>query len=209
MTKISQKVALKQLKELRKFASKSEKRLAAEDWNEDWKTLISTILSARNRDSKTIPIAELLFKRYNSIGKLARANINDIKKIIKPINFYKKKAKNIINCAKVLVEKYNSKVPHDFEKLIELPGVGRKTANVFLAVEGKDRIGVDTHVFFISRYLGWTKHEEQEQIEHDLENLFPRKYWRSINYILVRFGQSYSRRDKLEILDKVKKTKYL
>src|SRR3990167_11158301 len=102
---------LKQLKELERRSSRM--RLAAESWNEEWQTLISTLMSARTRDEKTIPVSSELFKKYNTLGKLANASLKDIKKIIKPINFYKTKSKNIINCAKCLVNNYNSKVPHD------------------------------------------------------------------------------------------------
>ncbi|MEK6906991.1 MAG: endonuclease III [Nanoarchaeota archaeon] len=193
---------LKQLKELEKRSSRM--RLAAESWNEEWQTLISTIMSARTRDEKTIPIASKLFQKYN-LSKLAKANIKDVKKIIKPVNFYKTKSKNVINCAKCLVNNYNSKVPHDFDKLIDLPGVGRKTANVFLAEYGKHALPVDTHVFYISRKLGWAKSNKPHKVEEELKNLFPKEYWNKINEILVRFGKTYtSRKEKDEVLNEIK-----
>src|SRR3989344_8216919 len=159
---------LKQLKELEKRSSKM--RLAAESWNKDWQTLISTIMSARTRDEKTILVASELFKKY-TLKKLANAKLKDVKKIIRPVNFYKTKSKNIVNCAKILVDKYNGKVPKDFDELIKLPGVGRKTANVFLAEYGNDNIGVDTHLSYISQQLGWTKNKNQHKIEKDLQRL--------------------------------------
>ncbi|MEK6834725.1 MAG: hypothetical protein AABX61_00490, partial [Nanoarchaeota archaeon] len=88
---------IKQLEELDKRSSKM--RLAAESWNEEWQTLISTIMSARTRDEKTIPVATELFKKYNTIQKLASSKLKDVQKIIRPINFYKTKSKNVINCA--------------------------------------------------------------------------------------------------------------
>ena len=98
------------------------------------------------------------------------------------------------------------KPPHDHGKLILLPGVGRKTANVFLSEYGADAIGVDTHVAYISKKLGWTKHKDPHKIEKDLERLFPRNYWRIINRTLVRFGKTYqSRKKKDEILDRISK----
>lgn len=198
------KKILKQLKELEKRSSKM--RLAAESWNKDWQTLISTIMSARTRDEKTIPVANKLFKKYNTLNKLAKANLKDVKKIIKPVNFYKTKAKNIINCAKYLVSNYNSKVPHEFDELLTLSGVGRKTANVFLAEYGKDRIAVDTHLSYISQELGWAKNKDPHKIEKDLEKLFPKKYWNKINGILVRFGKTYtSRKKKDEVLNEIKR----
>ena len=123
------------------------------------------------------------------------------------MNFYKTKSRNISNLAKILVKDYNGKLLHDFEKLIELPGVGRKTFAVFLAEQGHGRIGVDTHVNFLSKEMGWTKSDKQEVVEKDLEGLFPEKYWGDINWILVRFGQTYpSRKVKIKILDKIKRS---
>ncbi|MEM4326132.1 MAG: endonuclease III [Candidatus Pacearchaeota archaeon] len=197
-------LVIKQLKKLKEYSKNI--KLAAEGWGSDYKTLISTILSARTRDEITINVAKILFLKYPSIEKLSKEKPENIEKIIKPVNFYKTKAKNIINCAKILYRKYNSKVPHDFKTLISLPGVGRKTANVFLAEIGKDEIGVDTHVSQISRFLEWTKNTEPKKIELDLKNLFPKKYWKEINPILVRFGKSYTKkREKYEILTKIKK----
>lgn len=200
---INQKRAIRQLMIIKKLAD--ELRLAADGWDKDWKTLIATLMSARTTDKKTIPIAEELFRKYDNVRKLAKAQYNDIANIIRPVNFYKTKTKNIINLAKILVGDYGGKVPHDFEKLIELPGVGRKTANVFLAEQGHGRIGVDTHCQWISQQMGWTKNKTQEKIEKDLENLFPRRLWKDINWILVRFGQTYtSRKEKREILKRIK-----
>ncbi|MBI2084638.1 MAG: hypothetical protein HYT70_03455 [Candidatus Aenigmarchaeota archaeon] len=124
------------------------------------------------------------------------------------MNFYRTKSKSIVNCARILVENYEGVLPKDFDKLIKLPGVGRKTANVFLSEMGKDTIGVDTHVAYISRKLGWTKSNKPEIIEADLKRLFPRSYWRRINRILVRFGKSYiSKKGKGRILQQIKKIK--
>lgn len=196
--------ALKQLIELKKLSSPM--RLAAESWKEPWQTLITTILSARTRDEITIPVADKLFKKYPAVKSLANAKLKDVQNVIRSINFYRNKSKSIVNCAKSLVENYNGKPPHDFDKLLELPGVGRKTANVFLSEMGKDAIGIDTHVFYISQKLGWTKNNIPKKIEEDLKRLFPRKYWKKINPILVRFGKTYTNgRKKDELLEKIKK----
>ncbi|MBU5537512.1 MAG: endonuclease III [Candidatus Aenigmatarchaeota archaeon] len=195
--------AIEQLKELNKQSSPM--RLAAEEWNEPWQILISTILSARTRDEITIPIAEKLFRIYPTVKDLANAKLEDVQKIIKPINFYRTKSKNIINCAKTLVNTYNGRPPVDFNELIKLPGVGRKTANVFLSEMGENTIGVDTHVSYISRKLGWTRSKNPEKIENDLKKLFPKKYWKKINPILVRFGKTYtSKRIKDKILQRIR-----
>jgi len=201
---MNEKIALRQLKLLEK--QRKDIRLAAEKWPSKFQTLMAIILSARSRDETTIKICKILFKKYPTAKKLSKAKLKNIEKIIKPINFYKNKSKNIMNCSKALVEKYKTKVPMDFEKLVELPGVGRKTANVFLAESGGDNIGVDTHVGYISQKLGWTRNKNPYKIEKDLEGLFPKNYWRKLNYVLVKFGKTYtSKKKKDKILEEIKK----
>ena len=151
---MNQKRAIKQLKELKKLSFKL--RLAAQGWKKPWQILISTMLSARTRDTKTISVSNILYKKYRSLKKLANANPSNIKKIIKPINYYKTKTKNVLGCAKILIKEYKGNIPKDFNELIKLPGVGRKTANIFLSQMGKNTIGVDTHVLYISQKLQWT-----------------------------------------------------
>lgn len=203
---MERKRAIDQLNKMNELAS--DLRLAADGWDEDWKTLIATLMSARTTDKKTIPVAESLFEKYPDIKKLSKASIFSIQNLIRPVNFYKTKSKNIKNLANILVKDYNCQVPHDFLKLIELPGVGRKTANVFLAEKGHGTIGVDTHLTYISNYLGWTDHKEQEKIEKDLKSLFPENLWGNLNWVLVRFGQTYkSKSVKNSILDEIKKIK--
>ena len=198
---MDQQKALKQLHELKRL--KGNFRLAAEGWNSKWKTLISTLLSARTRDETTIKISRNLYKKYPNAKSLAKANIGYVKKIIKPINFYKTKSRKIIECSRIISEKYNGNIPNDFDKLIKLPGVGRKTANVFLAEQGMQTIGVDTHTAHISRALGWTRNNNPHKIENDLKKLFPKSKWRSINYILVGFGRKYRGKMRGEVLKRI------
>ncbi|MEX2017017.1 MAG: endonuclease III [Candidatus Pacearchaeota archaeon] len=199
-------IAIRQLNELSK--NNKEMRLAAEEWKNDFQILVSTIMSARTRDEVTIPVAENLFKNYPTAEKLSKASLNDIKKIIRPVNFYNNKATNVLNCAKMLISKYSGEVPHDIDKLITLPGVGRKTANVFLIEVGNEGLAVDTHVAYCSRKLEWTKNINPHKIEIDLKSLFPKKYWNKINDTLVRFGKTHtSRKEKDEILDEIRKIK--
>jgi endonuclease-3 len=201
---MNSKIAIKQLKLISRNQKKM--RLAAESWKSPFQILISTILSARTRDETTIPVAEKLFKSYSSARKLGGAKMQNIQKIIRPVNFYKNKSKNIIACAKTLDLKFKGKVPVRIESLISLPGVGRKTANVFLSELGISAIGVDTHVSYISQKLGWTKNKNPHKIEQDLKKLFPRKYWSKVNSTLVRFGKTHtSRKKKDEILKEIKK----
>jgi endonuclease-3 len=203
---MNEKTALKQLKILEKKSS--DMRLAAESWGSDFEILISTIMSARTRDEVTIPTAEKLFKKFSTPKKLGNAKHLEIEKIIKPVNFYKNKTKNIIACAKELDKIYKGKIPLEINKLIKLPGVGRKTANVFLSEIGENAIGVDTHVSYISQKLGWTKNKKPEKIEEDLKKLFSKKHWGKVNSKLGRFGKTYtSRKEKDRLLEEIIKLK--
>ena len=194
------KIALKQLKFLEKNNTK-DIRLAGELWNEDWKTLISIMLSAQTRDTTTIKICENLFKKYNSLKKIASANLVDIEKEISSVNYYKTKAKNVWMISKILSLK---EIPETIEELIELPGIGRKTANVFLSeAKGIPAIGVDTHVFRISKKLKWARGNTPEKVELELKELFPKKYWSLINNTLVKFGQTHSISEEDYILSKI------
>ena len=198
--------ALKQLDALGKRGKMM--RLAAEEWASDFQILVSTILSARTRDEVTIVVAEKLFKKYPTAQTLSKAKTSDVEKLIKPVNFYRNKTKNIINCAKELVEKFGGAVPHDMDQLIQLSGVGRKTANVFLVEQGKHALPVDTHVFYISKKLGWAKSGHPHKVEEELRKLFPKKYWNKINSTLVRFGKTHtSRKEKDELLSEIRKIK--
>ena len=112
----------------------------------------------------------------------------------------------IVNCAGKIVKDYGGKVPRTIDKLTTLPGVGRKTANVFLSTYGDDAIGVDTHVAYISNYLGWVKSSKPEFIERTLEEIFPKEKWSEVNPTLVRFGKSHtSRSEKNRLLNEIKK----
>lgn len=200
---MNKKKAVQQLGELRK--NTKNMRLTAEKWDRPWKTLIAILLSARTRDEMTIPVARELFKRYSSLNKLSNAKLRDVEKIIRPINFYKNKSKNVLGCSKMLLETHGGKVPKNFEELLHLPGVGRKTANVFLSEYGGAAIGVDTHVFYISKKLSWSNGKTPEKVEGDLKRLFPKNYWTKVNPVLVRFGKTYtSRKVKDKLLLKIK-----
>ena len=197
------KTAIKQLKELDKLGKSM--RLAAEGWDEDWKTLISILLSARTRDEVTIAVSQKLVDRYPNLEALSKANLSEIENIIKSINFYKNKSKSVLGCAKALFEEHKCKVPNTIDELIKLPGVGRKTANVYIAETGGLGIGIDTHLSYCSQKLGWTKNKDPHKIEEDLKRLFPKQYWNSVNPIAVRFGKTYmGKKKKDELLERIK-----
>lgn len=199
----SREKAIRQLNALSK--NPKEMRLAAEQWGSEFQTLVSIILSARTLDETTIGVCKKLFSRFPDAEALSKAPLGEVEKIIMPVNFYQNKARYIINCARTIVANFEGKVPHEIESLTTLPGVGRKTANVFLSQYGKDAIGVDTHVSYISQKLGWTENSNPEKIEKDLERLFPKESWSRINPTLVRFGKSHtSRFEKDKILERIK-----
>ncbi len=201
-----EKRALKQLKFMRE--NSTDMRLAAEDWKNNFEILISTVMSARTRDEVTIPTAERLFKVYPTAKSLGNAKLKEVMEIIRPVNFYRNKSKNVIACAKMIHEEYNDKVPLTIEELIKLPGVGRKTANVFVSEIGDHGLAVDTHVAQWSQKLGWTKNKNAHKIEEDLKKLFSKNNWSKVNAIVVRFGKSHmSRKKKDELLKEINKIK--
>ena len=187
------KKAVWQLKEIERLVGEfgEEPRLAAEGWGDDWQTLVAIMLSAQTRDSKTVVVCDKLFEKYSRVEDLAGASVDEIKETIGSVNYYKTKARNIKAVAKVISKEG---IGENVGDLVRLPGVGRKTANVYLvAVHGVDVIGVDTHVGRISRKLGWTDSENPVVVERDLMRLFPKRYWGLVNGILVRFGQTVGR----------------
>ena len=153
--------------------------------------LIGTILSARAKDEATSRIVKELFKVYKNSKQLANAKIKDVEKIIKSIGFYHVKAKRIIDVAKIIDSKYNGTVPDDLEKLVELPGVGRKTANcVLVYAYEKPAIPVDIHVHRISNRLGLVKTKNPEETEFELMKITPKRLWLDINDTFVMYGQN-------------------
>jgi endonuclease-3 len=153
--------------------------------------LIGTILSARAKDEATSRIVKDLFKVYKNSRQLANAKVKDVEKIIKSIGFYHVKAKRIIEVAKIIDSKYKGKVPDNLEKLVDLPGVGRKTANcVLVYAYEKPAIPVDIHVHRISNRLGLVQTKTPEETEFELMKIIPKKLWLGINETFVKYGQN-------------------
>jgi len=153
--------------------------------------LIGTILSARTKDESTTKVVKKLFSRYRMPKALANAKVRDVEKLIKSIGFYHVKAKRIIEVARIIHSQYKGNVPENFEKLLELPGVGRKTANCVLVYAfDKPAIPVDTHVHRISNRLGLVDTKTPEETEFELMKKIPKKYWLQINETFVMFGQN-------------------
>ena len=153
--------------------------------------LIGTILSARTKDESTTRIVKDLFKVYKNARQLSKAKVKDVEKIIKSIGFYHVKAQRIIEVAKIIDSKYKGKVPDDLEKLVELPGVGRKTANCVLVYAYEiPAIPVDIHVHRISNRLGLVETKNPEETEQELMKKIDKKYWIDINDTFVMYGQN-------------------
>jgi endonuclease III len=177
-----------------KVFKRNYKPIPLEAFGKDpYKTLISTILSARTKDELTFKISEKLFKKAPDLKALKKLPEEEIKNLIYPVGFYKVKAKHIKKLSGMI-----NKVPKTLEELIKLPGVGRKTANLVLnRAFNVPAIAVDTHVHRITNLLGWVKTKTPEQTEKELIKILPKKYWPETNKLFVSIGQQYRSKEKL------------
>jgi endonuclease-3 len=156
-----------------------------------WQLLIAVILSAQCTDARVNIVTKDLFVKYDSLEKFANADLKELEMDIRPTGFFHNKAKNIIACAKRLVEVYGGEVPSELEDLLTLPGVGRKTANVIRGnIYDQPSIVVDTHVKRISKRLGFTEEEDPEKIEFELMKKLPKEHWILYNIQIISFGRN-------------------
>ncbi|VVB76184.1 G/T mismatches repair enzyme [Candidatus Tiddalikarchaeum anstoanum] len=163
----------------------------SENYRNPFFILVSTILSARTKDSLTEKVCNILFKHVKSLNSLEKISLSKLEQLIKPVNFYKTKARHLKELPKLLKDEFNNKIPKDVDSLVKLPGVGRKTANIVSAIAfGLDAIGVDTHVHTIMNRLGYVKTSNPEETEKELRRKVLVKYWKKINYLFVPFGQN-------------------
>ncbi len=152
--------------------------------------LIATIMSAQCTDNQVNKVSKVLFKNYPDPEALSKATLGSLKKIIYSTGFYNNKAKNIKACALAVLKDYNGIVPEDIDKLVKLPGVGRKTANVVLsAAFGHQTIVVDTHVLRISKRLGLTDKKDPVKVEFELMAIIPETSWKDISLQFIYFGR--------------------
>jgi endonuclease-3 len=153
--------------------------------------LIATILSAQCTDERVNIVTRDLFEKYSTPAELAAVPIKRLEKLIQSTGFFRNKAKNIHDCCVKLVEEHNGQVPAELEKLVSLPGVGRKTANVVLgtAFDIASGVVVDTHVTRLSQRLGLTEHEDAVKIERDLMELVPKREWIDFAHRLIWHGR--------------------
>ena len=152
--------------------------------------LIATILSAQCTDVRVNLVTPALFRRYPTAADFAGAKQKELEKAIQSTGFFRNKAKNIIACCKQIVAEHGGEVPGTLEELVQLPGVGRKTANVVLGnAFDTPGITVDTHVHRLSRRMGLTTQDDPEKIEQDLMTLVPRKDWTMFSHRMIFHGR--------------------
>ncbi|MCD6252934.1 MAG: endonuclease III [Thermotogae bacterium] len=156
--------------------------------------LLCTILSQRTRDENTERACENLFQRFKTLDEIANADPKEIEPLIVAAGIYRQKAVRIVEVSRTIKNKYAGQVPSTLEELLQLPGVGRKTANIVLAVAyGIPAIAVDTHVHRISNRLGWVKTEKPDATEEALKKIIPLKLWKDLNGSMVEFGRTICR----------------
>lgn len=156
-----------------------------------WQLLIAVIMSAQCTDARVNMVTKDLFQKYDTLEKFADADIEELEQDIHSIGFYHNKARNIILCARKLVEEFGGEVPSSLEDLTSLPGVGRKTANVIRGnIYNEPSVVVDTHVKRISKKLGLTKEEDPVKIEYDLMKALPKDHWILYNIQIITLGRS-------------------
>lgn len=160
-------------------------------------SLIATIMSARTTDAQVLKMFPGFRKKFPNWKKLADAKLEDIAKAMNTIGLYRNKAKSIKALAQKIITDHNGKVPNNMEDLVALPGVGRKTASCVLSeCFHQPAIAVDTHVFRISRRLGWAKADNPIKVEKELAALIPKEFWSSINRTFVHFGRDICKPQK-------------
>ena len=184
------KIALVVARELRTLFPDAKIAL---NYGNPWELLVAIILSAQCTDKKVNEVTAKLFEKYKTLDDYVNAKQLIFQQDIFQTGFYHQKAKNILATAKIIKEKYNGKIPCTMEKLIELPGVARKTANVFLGSSCNVYVGiaVDTHVRRLSNLLGLSPEKNPDKIERDLMQIFPKQEWPKLSYRLIEYGRKY------------------
>ena len=160
------------------------------DYKNPYQLLVATVLSAQCTDKRVNQTTPALFKKYNSIKKMAAADLKDLQRLVKSTGFYRAKSRNIKMLSQKILTEFNGKVPSDIEDLVTLPGVGRKTANVVLGhgfnIPG---ITVDTHFGRLSRRFGWSDKKDPVKVEFEVGKLIPEKEWTNLSQRLIWHGR--------------------
>lgn len=152
--------------------------------------LVAVVLSAQTTDKSVNQVTKVLFEKYPDAESIAAMEEDELQRIIKRIGMYRTKAKNVLKLARIIMEEHNGEVPGDYEKLIRLPGVGRKTANVVLANGfGEQRIAVDTHVFRVANRIGFVEEPDVLKTELALMKVLPKNKWTQMHHALIWHGR--------------------
>ena len=161
------------------------------DFHTPLELLVATILSAQCTDERVNIVTKALFGKYCSAADYAQAPIAELEADVQSTGFFRNKAKNIQACCRLLMERHGGELPQDIEQLVELPGIGRKTANVLLGTAFGIASGVvvDTHVTRLSRRLGLSQQKAPEKIEKDLMDVIPRKEWVAFSHRMIQHGR--------------------
>ncbi len=181
------------------------------NFTSEYELLIATILSAQCTDIRVNKVTDVLFKVANTPNDMVELGEENIREIVKTCGMYKQKSKNILKTSKKIIDIHNGKVPNTMEELIELNGVGRKTANVVLSnAFGVDAIAVDTHVKRVSYRIGLTKNVLPEKVEQDLKKVLPKYMWSKMHHLLIFHGRRICKArkplcDKCDIKEMCKK----
>jgi len=181
------------IKEIIKLLSRAHPRShTALEYETPLQILVSTILSAQCTDERVNKITPALFKKYPNAAAFTKADKAELEMEIRPAGFFRNKAKSIMGAAKKIVEEFGGEVPDSMEKLVTLPGVARKTANIVLSSVFKkaEGIAVDVHVKRLSGRMGLSKQTVPEKIEQDLLKIVPEDAWLDFNYLLVNHGRA-------------------
>ena len=166
------------------------KKFVEEKFN-PFQILVAAILSARTKDELSEKISRKIFEKVKEPKDLLKFSEDELAKEIYPVGFYRIKAKNLLKLAKIIIEKHNGKVPEKIEELLELPGVGSKTANIVLSYAfNKPAIAVDTHVHRIFNRWDFVNTKNPEETETELRKKLPKKLWKKVNNLLVNFGKT-------------------
>jgi endonuclease-3 len=178
--------------ELRKYGSPIVSRPKSDVPETPFVTLISCILSLRTKDEVTDKATQRLLKDYHTPEQLSTISVKKIEDLIYPVGFYKTKARRIKEIARTLLQDYDGAVPDDFDELMKLKGVGRKTANIVMVYGHKKHgfLPIDTHCHRIPNRLGWIRTKTPEETEEALKKILPERYWDDFNDLFVRFGQT-------------------
>lgn len=162
-------------------------------YGKPWELLVAVQLSAQCTDKKVNEISPALFKKYKKLEDYVKADPMEFQKMIYQTGFFRAKTRNILAAAKYMKEKYGGKLPETMAEMIQVPGIGRKSANVILGnaygvVEG---IAIDTHMKRLSRVLGLSSETNPDKIEQDLMKIIPKKDWFITTYRLIEYGRAY------------------